>query len=237
MLDSTTPISADRTAEPAAPAAPGLRERKKQRTRAAIVRAGLDLSEADGFDATTVERIAAVADVSPRTINRYFETKEDIVLAPVLDFAATVAAALREQPRTGDELHALCLAYLSVVDRAVAEEDGGPSFRQFQQMQRIMRTSAAVNARALDYADTKNQAVFDELAERMGTEPDCLTVRLVGGTWQVLCHLSLSSAEDVMLTGEPAEAARVARESILLAYRELRRMCGAPLPEDMDRKM
>ncbi|MFF0542689.1 TetR family transcriptional regulator [Nocardia thailandica] len=237
MLDSTTPISADRTAEPAAPAAPGLRERKKQRTRAAIVRAGLDLSEANGFDATTVEQIAAVADVSPRTVNRYFETKEDIVLAPVVDFGAIVAAALRDQPRTGDELHALCRAYLSVVDRAVAEEEGGPSFRQFQQMQRIMRASPAVNARALDYADTKNQAVFEELAERMDTSPECLTVRLIGGTWQVLCHLSLSAAEDVMLTGAPAEAARVARESILLAYRELRRMCSTSLPEDATRDM
>ncbi|MFD6223699.1 TetR family transcriptional regulator [Nocardia asteroides] len=234
MLDSTPPISADRTTDPAAPPArqaPGLRERKKQQTRAAIVDIGLSLCDTQGFDATTVEQIAAGADVSPRTVNRYFPMKEDIVLAPIDDFGISVASALARQPRTGNELRALCGAYLHVVD-AEADADGVRFLRQFLQMQRIMRTSQAVNARALEYAEKKNVAVCAELAERMGTGAEDFSVRLVAGTWQMLCHLSLVGVEDALLSSTPQAAAQVTRTAILRAYHELRRICGAPPDTD-----
>ncbi|SMC89053.1 TetR/AcrR family transcriptional regulator [Kibdelosporangium aridum] len=59
----------------------GRRERKKQRTRQALIEAAVELFEAKGFQDTTVAEIAEAADVSTRTFFLHFPTKEDVLLA------------------------------------------------------------------------------------------------------------------------------------------------------------
>lgn len=64
---------------------PGLRERKKARTRAELQRHALRLFRDRGWAATTVDDIAAAAEVSRSTFFRYFPTKEDVVLLDDVD--------------------------------------------------------------------------------------------------------------------------------------------------------
>jgi AcrR family transcriptional regulator len=63
-----------------AAAAPGLRERKKARTRAEIRAQALRLFFAQGYEATTVQQVADAAEVSLSTLFRYFPTKAQLVL-------------------------------------------------------------------------------------------------------------------------------------------------------------
>src|SRR2546425_5565213 len=63
----------------------GLRERKKQKTRESTQRAALRLFVKQGYEETTIEQIAAAAEISPSTFFNYFPTKEDVVLFDAYD--------------------------------------------------------------------------------------------------------------------------------------------------------
>jgi AcrR family transcriptional regulator len=83
---------------------PGLRERKKQRTREAIARAAHELFVERGYQATTLPDIAEAADVSTRTIFAYFPSKEDILFDDLEQMKAALARALADRPEGKDAL-------------------------------------------------------------------------------------------------------------------------------------
>src|SRR6266511_237813 len=83
---------------------PGLRERKKQRTRETIASAAQELFAERGYHATTLPDIAEAADVSTRTIFAYFPSKEDILFAKFSVMKEALAQALAERPEGKDAL-------------------------------------------------------------------------------------------------------------------------------------
>jgi hypothetical protein len=67
-------------------AKPGLRERKKQRTRELIAETAKRLFSERGFDAVTVTDVANAAEVSSGTVFNYFPTKEDVFYSEMQSF-------------------------------------------------------------------------------------------------------------------------------------------------------
>src|SRR5260370_6195713 len=76
----------------------GLREVTRRAARAEIARKATDLFLEQGFDETTIEQIAAAVGTSGRNVFRYFPTKDDMVLADMLEQGYDVASALAARP-------------------------------------------------------------------------------------------------------------------------------------------
>ena len=153
---------------------PGLRERKKAKTRASIQHHALRLFAAHGYDGTTIEQIIDAAEVSESTFFRYFPTKEDVVLQD--DYDHVLVQAYRTQPPDRAPIPALRAAFREVFG-------GLPSDRRAEQRQRIALIVAvpALRAAMLDQFSQAMQLLADAIAERAGRQPDDFAVRTVAG--------------------------------------------------------
>ena len=110
---------------------PGLRERKKQRTRETIARAAHELFAERGYHATTLPDIAEAADVSTRTIFAYFPSKEDILFSDFPIMKEALAQALAERPEGEDALETVRKFILSLHEFEKTDLD--------EQMRRVHR--------------------------------------------------------------------------------------------------
>lgn len=121
----------------------GLRERKKQATKRAIVTAGFKLFRDRGFEATTIDEIAAAANVAPRTFFRYFKTKEDLFSANQPAEDAVLLKTMRERRPGDDELTLLGRAVRAIMslDPETMEETVG--------MMELTLTTPALRAHVL----------------------------------------------------------------------------------------
>src|SRR5919199_3377642 len=77
--------------------APGLRERKKRRTRELIAATARRLFAERGFEDVTVAQIARAAEVSEQTVFNYFPTKEDLVYWRLGSFEDELLASIRDR--------------------------------------------------------------------------------------------------------------------------------------------
>ena len=181
--------------------AQGLRERKKAKTRAAIQRHALRLFREQGYEATTVEQIAAAAEVSPSTFFRYFPTKEDVVLYDPFD--PVLIAAFEAQPPELTPMQAIREA-LHATFAAMSKED------MEEQWERgiLILSNPDVRMHMLNDFLVTAQVLAELVAKRIGRRPDDLAVRtFVGGVIGALmaaflAGMSHSNADFVALMDE-----------------------------------
>lgn len=206
---------------------PGLRERKKAKTRAAIQRSALRLFAEQGYEATTVEQIAEAAEVSPSTFFRYFPSKEEVALYDDLD--PLFIAAFEAQPAGLSPIQALRGALHDVFEGLPT----GEMARQWERSKLIL-SIPELRMRTLDQFTSMIQLVAEMLASRTGRRPDDLAVRVyagavIGALLVAMFDGAGEQAENTLLTrfssaGEPVSDL-LARIDASLAYLE----AGLPL--------
>jgi len=168
----------------------GLRERKKAKTRLAIREHAMALFKDQGYDKTTVEQIAAAAEVSPSTFFRYFPSKEEVVLQD--DYDALLIAAFHAQQVGVPPLQALRNA-ISEVFLSM------PEGQQAQEAERIrlMTEVPELRARMLAQVSEMIQMLAEAVAERVGRQSDDFEVRTFAGALVgVALGIAASSGDD-----------------------------------------
>ncbi len=152
----------------------GLRERKKARTRGAHRRHALRLFREQGYQRTTVEQIAAAAEVSPSTFFRYFPAKEDLILQDDMD--TRMAEAFERQPADLSPVAAFRAAI-----REVAGSFSQADLDALQETTALIMTEPEVRARATDEFARMITVMSEALARRTGRPADDVTVRAMAG--------------------------------------------------------
>ena len=170
---------------------PGLRARKKERTRETIARVALELFARDGFAATTLAAIAEAADVSPRTVSTYFPSKEGIVFAVYADAIQRLREHLAARGAGASVIDVVgewASLEASIQDPvssgAVRARDvNGTDFARLRQA--AIARDPDLWALERGHVRPLTDAVAGAFAEEFGVEPDSLAARLAAETTAV----------------------------------------------------
>jgi AcrR family transcriptional regulator len=148
----------------------GLRERKKQQTRAALSWAALRLAVERGLAGVTVDEIAAEAGVSPRTFNNYFASKYEAIVWRHLDRFARIADQLRTRPATEPLWTALTDAVRAVFGTPDPAEPGPPA--EWTAGVRLLMAQPELRGEFVKAAAAAERELAAAVAERTGTDAD-----------------------------------------------------------------
>lgn len=148
------------------------RERKKQQTREALIRAALDLFDAQGYEQTTVREIADAVDVATRTYFRYFATKEELVVSLTNDFAAEFFAGLRARPAAEEPFTALHNAFRALAVGYRQDEAASQTASVYLKILRLVETTPPLLAAYLRNIHEQQDELARALAEREGVDPE-----------------------------------------------------------------
>lgn len=161
------------TDEAPAPApAPGLRERKKRRTRDALLRAALLLFVAQGYEHTTVDEITDAVYVSQRTFFRYFANKEEVAFAVQDLVEAHFVAALRSRPPAEGPLEALRGAVLDAWDTLDEALSDVVPVDLYMRTYQLIESTPALLAVHLRRSTELEERIARLIAEREGLDVD-----------------------------------------------------------------
>jgi AcrR family transcriptional regulator len=191
---------------------PGLRERKKQRTRQLIADTARRLFAERGFEAVTVAEVARAAEVAEKTVFNYFPTKEDLFYSRLEAFQEEILSAIRTR-RAGETVLAAFRAFL-LQPRGVfdLEASGGDeeATRQLQMMSRVITASPALLARERRVFDQYAQALAALIADETGAPGADVQARAVATALLGVHRALLDYSRERALAG--ARASQVASE-------------------------
>ncbi len=183
-------------------ARPDLRQRKKAETRARLADAALSLALEHGPAAITVEQIAEVADVSPRTFFNHFASKDDAVLAVDPAEKADLLRILTERDPDLSPLQALRSV---VIEHLTSEAAGGA---RLVARARLISAHPSLEAAHLAHLRDIEDHLEAAVAGRLGTDRDsdpypALLVACVSSALRTaMAHLADTGRDPVVVVDE-----------------------------------
>ncbi|NML53839.1 TetR family transcriptional regulator [Streptomyces sp. R302] len=157
-----------------------LRERKKLRTRQTLVTTALERFGAHGFDGVTLDGLCEAAEVSKRTFFRYFDSKEDVAMAPTQDLWTAFLDVLDTDPQDAPEARRPLLAVLA--DRlaeALARMPADGWAERALASRRLAARTPSMDAHGLAFCDRTTRAALLVLDRRFTLDgPGTLRARL-----------------------------------------------------------
>jgi AcrR family transcriptional regulator len=180
-------------------AEPGLRERKKERTRQQIAEAAHGLFVERGFDAVTVADVARAAEVSQGTVFNYFRTKEELFYGGMEVFEAQLVEAVRERP-DGEPVPAAFQRF--VLERAsrLAREEVA---EVISLAARVIEGSPALQARERQVVAEYTQALADVIAEEQGPRSSPVEAWAVANALMGVQRALVAHVRSLVLAGVP----------------------------------
>ncbi|WP_405449879.1 TetR/AcrR family transcriptional regulator [Streptomyces achromogenes] len=154
-----------RTSGDAGPRPPALRDRMRQAMRAEVAEVAIRLFAEQGFDGTTVDRIAAEAGLSRASLFRHFGTKEDIVLGHLEGYGHALAEALAARPEGEPPWKALRRAF----DVIIRDEEESPE--RTLKLLRMLCETPSLRARHWEKQLHWQTLLVPEVSRRLGVDP------------------------------------------------------------------
>jgi AcrR family transcriptional regulator len=199
-------------------ATPGLRERKKQRTRERIVEAAFELFDERGFDGTTIADIAEAADIAPRTFFAYFPSKDDVVFHDFEASHAMVASWLRDRDPGTNAIDALRAGLADAKGNIGAE-----SLREKRLRQCLVSENESLAAHSQHLMGKFADLIAEAAAKDLGDEPGDLRPRLVAAATAATIGVMDDMDEDAKHSAETIDSLLVFLRGGLEALQDQKR--------------